>query len=326
MTQKKQAQGKLFSKAPKEIWVAIIAGGATLVTGIFGLIGVGLAGYFGYLGNRLPIDATQTAEATVMMELYSSNSSSINIDPSPQITNLVTTTPTVASSTQPITVQLSWSPIDCVPSMTRVLPNNSTPASQDVILDAINLGVSNGGIQEWPFAPLDPFEGSTHDMSFMVKISASPQNGDWAKISNAMNLRISSSRNTTVESVNVANLYGGCGTGKIRTFSLAELDNNFEEYTQTLHYEDTDFFTLEPGEFEIFSVDMKCKTPGAFDVNIDIEYELMSDKGFVSLENLPLVICPLDYSIWYSEPLGDTNFIMLMGDYIWDGTKYINRE
>jgi hypothetical protein len=144
------------------------------------------------------------------------------------------------------------------------------------------------------------------------------QGTDWIKLSNSVNISVTSDGNLE-DKLNLRHVEG-CGGGDYRFFSPdISLETSYPVYSVKAQNDEFDFFTLQPGEFESFDFNFYCKSPGIYTVSIELPYSLL-DVSYNYTYTVPTkIICPKSYSLWNSYT---AKMLEYGGDFIWDGEKY----
>ena len=123
--------------------------------------------------------------------------------------------------------------------------------------------------ENWPaLIPLS----DTRQMRFWVTAGAG--NREWLKLSNSITVTV------MVLGPNIdldqEFIVGGCGAGgNIREFPAIDLQQSSDTYSYELLNKEFDFFTLEPGEPELFAVPLVCRTPGKYTLVASSQYEYL---------------------------------------------------
>jgi hypothetical protein len=117
---------------------------------------------------------------------------------------------------------------------------------------------------------------------------------------------------------------GGCGGGGfIRYFSVVPLKSDFIEYDILSSSTDADYFTLEPGESEMFSLSFTCQSPGIYGLKISIPITYKQTDGIIDIPIINGVVCPERISTYEVDSLGEGWFVYDSAVYYWDGSEYI---
>jgi hypothetical protein len=141
--------------------------------------------------------------------------------------------------------------------------------------------------------------------------------GDWLEISKTLDVSIDVNKNIpdAVDAIEVTACGGG---GEERIFPDLALDNNYAQYSVETTYPDFDFFTLQPGEFEIFYVPFQCDALGLYQITIKIPFRARSYEG--NIEFTEIIMCPQTFTLWqYDQP---SDYLYPPEIYEWDGSNY----
>lgn len=202
-----------------------------------------------------------------------------------------------------------------------LLPPNIRP-DQDINLAAKQV------MDEWKGTD-DPFSSwlfvsnpSTNGVSLLLTLTNLPDRVDWIKLENKLDVSINAESNPP-DQVNVLTVTG-CGAGGLyRTFSDVSLASEFQNYKITSASSDFDFFSLQPGESEIFELSLNCQAPGIYRATFNIPYSSLESRGMVEVEYDRSIICPSAFTVWTME-MADEAFVSSKS-YVWNGTGYAIR-
>ena len=231
-----------------------------IIVAIIGCAGTFISALFGYLAIKsqieIPIRTTQTADA-LQKDLTA------NAPEKPtQVT--FTSTPTIDWS-----AVLKGSTTFLAPCGVRVVPDH-------VSLDPKNMQSSLANFNS-EFSK--SHEGNDWDVGHGTVLTfylESYSQLNWIKVENRFNLNIYVDSEIP-DNVNIVSI-AGCGGGAWQPLGNVELINqaNMREYRISLNYPDVDFYTLQPGEFEVFSINLECKAPGIYSFAIETYAKYLS--------------------------------------------------
>jgi hypothetical protein len=266
------------------------------ITAALGCIGTVTAASIGYMGiqdqiNR-PIHATQTAQANTDLGLT-------------QITSTFT-------GIVDARIVLAYACFDMnvariIP--TSIHPNTSTGQSE------INAAIDNIDNQ-WAIGP---------DSQIGLVLTNITNDMNWIILSNTIKAVISPLNTDETEKANVVTIEnGGCGSGQsagsnIRYFPDIVLEKSFDEYAQNVKYAGFDYFTLQPGEAEIFVLHFKCAAPGAYKLSLEMTGTQNNETKLLTITSALPVVCPKSYDSWQWWVGG---VIQQGNSYIWNGNGY----
>ena len=287
-TKQKQTTKKgLDAKSTIAITVAIIGVCGTVcaafITALFGFMSI-------QSQVKTPINATQTAEAR-------NSSSSSN------------------SSSQ--TNDLDWTnfiEVNHIPLCDfRVLPDNLNYNSGNVGEQIAKAFENDRSI--WAEVPyvIDEFN-QTADILFDIRNTSSQ---DWVEVSKTVDISIDVQSEIPAK-VDVLHPIGCGGGGEIRYFPNVNLDDQFSQYTETVTFEDFDYFTLQLGEFEQFLIPFTCTTPGYYRLTLSIPINIRDEAG--EILSTTSVLCPSSFVLWDFDPV--VNTVVAVNSYTWDGSTY----
>jgi len=269
------------TKIPAQISAATIGLVGVIAAAIIGLCGAIIVAYFGYLGIRAqieePIHATQTAQAKLPSASLPTPASQSN---TPSQSN-----PPAGNNSSP--TDTDWQTFLNLDTGSgcgtlRVLPIAINPNgnTEKQITDA-NLDK----IQDWSI-----IAGSRYLMLNSIA------NNDWIKISKSLNVSVSTT-STIPAHVDVVNIEGCGGTGHNRVFPSINLRSDLSNFTQELTFSGADFFTLQPGEFEVFEVPFGCEDLGYYNISVSTEYTYQGESGIAEFPEFN-VLCPQTFTVY----------------------------
>lgn len=162
-------------------------------------------------------------------------------------------------------------------------------------------------------------------ISLYLTITASPNNLDWIRLANKLTITVR--HISDVPAVSEIMQFSGCGAGgTYRTFSSVPLNLDYPEYNVLSASTDADFFTLQPGEIEVFQFGFQCNSPGLYSVEVHIPITFQGRDEIVVYKDFPGFNCPgrLNYNHVYPS-LGLPNSkseIYDVKQYEWIGNGY----
>lgn len=199
--------------------------------------------------------------------------------------------------------------------MLRLLPNEIRPA-EDVYLagDQIKAAWESQAYQHWPYLNTQAWEPQS---GFMLRVQGNPLNQSWATFSNQVRLQLS--MRPVGEHINaVAFTDGGAGAEYYSFEAPVPLRAFDETYLTSARFAGIDYFSVQPGESFYLIFNYACTAPGIYTQQIEINYEYGQEAGTLQLADLPVLVCPQSYSLWYwGWPL-----IFQVEEYRWNGETY----
>lgn len=203
-----------------------------------------------------------------------------------------------------------WSPDYC--DMALVFPPDISPDQNPVdAKNAFNQAIKTGEATRWQRAPV------SSQGSMMLKLTSVVEGRDWIRIGNTVSADVSV-RTNLPDHLNI--IQDCAGAGDIREFPSISLDASYAKYTARTTYKDADFFTLQPGEFEIFKFFFRCHSPGIYIANLEIPYAFTESNGNIEFTP-PTLICPKSFTVW-STLMSDSELVS-RGTYVWKDNNYI---
>jgi hypothetical protein len=271
-----------------------------VVVAIISLTGTIFTALFNYLSTRsqteIPIEATRTAESV-----------------------LIKTTPTLSTPLidQPtITPTLDWNSIFRISTNKsvcgyKVVPEFISLDPSDMQLSLANLSpeFSKQDGRDWHTA-INPYW--SYDVESFSQLN-------WVKVENRFFLNIFV-ESEVPDNINIIYVYG-CGGGSPVSLSEVELLNqsNLSQYRIKLEAQGIDFFTLQPGEFEVFQIPLVCKTPGIYSISVELFAEYIDQMYSPVVAPSTKIYCPYHYS-YYS--FGFYTNLNYEGEFEWNGSEY----
>lgn len=194
-------------------------------------------------------------------------------------------------------------------------PNNEASNLVETAYKAALDGSSaNESYKTWAAAP------HIHNGNTMtgvgVSITASGSNTEWIRISNIMHVSIS--YEPISDHVQLVEITGGGGTGEERLASKpVRLSDSYDNSNVNVEFPEGDFFTLQPGEVEVFDIPLECKAPGIYRINLRITYSYEGENHSMSFANFPTQVCPNQASLWFWE-----YGFYKKEEFFWNGSGY----
>jgi len=295
--QKKQSYG---------LKVAILT---AAITAVIGLIGTVVTVYIQDIYRpSLWAKQTQTAEA-IRQPWLTQTVESLPTKPTPTLSTPIINMPTLTPSTD-------WNTI------LRVSPNYITcgykVVPEFILMDPSDMQLSLANLSP-EFTKQDGEDWHTAISTSLFYDIESFSQLNWIKIENQVNLNIFVNSDIP-DNLNIIYVYG-CGGGSIKTLSEVELinQNNLSQYRIKLDSPGVDFFTLQPGEFEVFQIPFVCKTPGIYSISVELFAEYIDQSFSPTVVPSTKVYCPYHYS-YYS--FGFYTNLNYEGEVEWDGNEY----
>lgn len=142
-------------------------------------------------------------------------------------------------------------------------------------------------------------------------------NHDWVELNKSLNVSVSTNSKVS-KHADVVELVGCGGTNQIREFPSINLRSDLNNFTQKSTFAGADYFTLQPGEFEVFKVNFKCETTGYYKVSPTVEYSYQGEKGIIEFPEFN-VLCPESFTVY---TMGDINSLSGVESYMWENGEY----
>lgn len=299
MSKKKQKTSWLQAINDKRL--AVLGSVLVAIIGCSGTIFVAVSNYMSAsMQIEKPISFTQTIEAKT---------------PIPQVTTKPPATAIISPTSVPkqplLSASTTYGPCGVTVIPDYIKPSNGVEQALKQIIEAENRG---------EIFPLAVSYGNR--LSLSIEFRSKVQTNDWLKLDNKMKVTITSDSNVKSK-VNIREV-SGCGGGMFRYFSPdVGLNTDYPTYSLDVEYDDFDFFTLQPGEFEYFDLAFYCQTPGIYTVSIELPYSLSNASDYYTYTVPVQLVCPENFSLWNSYPI---NTLQYGGDFKWDGKEYNRSE
>ena len=321
-------------KGKTELNIAKIGLISAIAVAIIGLVGIGVTAYFSSQSAQAPIlisiQATQTAEAKAVEEQVAIAPTETAKIPTSTIEPTMMVTPTDQNPTAipssiptaiPTEITQDWGAIFQIYTLGSCEEPVVIPSSFDIegdpetaVKQIFESNDSNDN-EPWQIGP-----GGRRYISLARNIVSKSENKEWIQLSNTTRVTIRGN-DSAPDHVNV--MMNCAGAGNKRVFPPIELDPQFNQYEVSTTYQEADFFSLQPGEFESLNFIFHCKTPGTYSVILSIDYLYLGQPGKITI-NSPDLICPQSYSLW---EIWDLPFPSIrLGDYVWNGTSYVETQ
>lgn len=299
---------------------------ALIVVAIIGLIGVIVQSNTSTNVVKLTIGVSLTAEAKLTQSAIQAESTNDALTLIAPFTNTPLPTST-STSTTPIEVSArimvdSWD----TENAALVLPDNVSPEqNSDITLR------QDPDFDNWLIAPVSLANDSEDDIksgkllkAMMILGNNSANNGSWVKIDNKISISLDLVSSNVEDHVNLVVIKREGGGGEdYKYFSPVKLDQNTDSLDQTIT-SPFDFFSLQPGEADVFIIDFICEAPGIYQASAKLTLTSSEGAEEEKVTGFGKIMCPNSYTLWNtraSSPLKLTN----KGEYYWDGDQYIKK-
>lgn len=171
-------------------------------------------------------------------------------------------------------------------------------------------------------------DSEARNITIYLSIRSLAEGNDWVNLERE--IEVSIRHIDDVPSIAEVVYLTGCGGGAYyRYFSTVPLNTDYGEYNVTSVSTDADYYTLEPGESEIFVLDFECDSTGLYAVDINIPITYQGEDEIVTYSDLAGIICPGTANMNYGD-VGDeisTGYeviIYQVEQYEWTGSGYRN--
>lgn len=196
---------------------------------------------------------------------------------------------------------------------------------QVLIPDYFTIGQENAKIKEWisnlqrthqvgNWTQVASERDNGIHFQYLTGISADPSNKAFIELIKTATATVIA-QNEVPDQINSVTGSGCGGPGKTQDFSTLLLESTFKSYIDKMTMPGVDYYSLAPGEFQYFSFQFRCVSPGFYQITINLPYKYIDEKGVVTMTS-PNLICPRSFVLWNSADM------QLSTKYSWNGTKY----
>jgi len=307
MNKQKPTNNSKIKKIDTPIKIAIIGGIVTLASALITSI---VAPLVLEHVNQAPIPTYSPHPAAELVEQQLITESGLQASALTS-TSTPETIPTATNEIPVIDIRIDL-PRDQCPSV--AFPPNIDPSQDPAQAGQIAAkALDSGDVDTWPIV-------NNHAILEMTVTSLISEN-HWIKLSNAIEIGVAADQSGFPDYIEALLVSWGCGGGGVmRTFSDILLSADFETYSQESTTSEFDFFTLQPGEFEVFTFPIRCKTPGVYSLSFKVPYTLIDRSDVFMYRYERPILCPKSYTAWGLE---EGTFMSSSKDQ-WDGQDYQN--
>jgi hypothetical protein len=198
--------------------------------------------------------------------------------------------------------------------ISRVLPGYVHPEeNEQEALAQVLQSIEDKSYEKWQQAP---FGESFKLGSLITSVS---QDIERIKLSNTAHVEVIAK--DVPDHINVY-ITGQCAGGSNRPFPPIALDSAFKTYSGSIINTHFDYFSLQTGEFEVFEFTFNCKSPGIYNVRLEVPYELGEDARTITIHNSAELVCPKSYTEWFDLGFNDNTTFDRVKNYVWNGEQY----
>jgi hypothetical protein len=129
---------------------------------------------------------------------------------------------------------------------------------------------------------------------------------EWVRIENKIRVKVLNYKQ--LSELNAVQLL--CGGGQERDFPTVQIDTTKDEFDTT--FPEFDYFTLQPGEFEVFNLVVMASEAGEYEVEIGLDYSYKGKTATFWLPQSYQVFTPQKYTTFVEGlwmPLWESNFV-----------------
>lgn len=178
---------------------------------------------------------------------------------------------------------------------------------------------------ELMYAPLLQHDASSSMRLYLTITNVTPNEG-WINLSKDLKISIRFIDEIPLNS-EVVQLTDCGGAGEYRYFSRVPLSTDYPEYNVTATSTEADFYTLQPGEFEIFVLEFQCNAPGLYGLQVNIPVHFQGRDETIAYSGFPGFSCPDRVNYSYGSPTTETATgyevaIYNAEQYEWTGSSY----
>lgn len=129
---------------------------------------------------------------------------------------------------------------------------------------------------------------------------------EWVRIENRIRVKVLSYKQ--LSELTAVRLM--CGGGQVRDFPTVQIDTSKNDFDTT--FPEFDYFTLQPGEFEVFDLLVTASEAGEYEIEIGLDYSYKGKTETFWLPQVYKVFTPQKYitiveAFWM--PLWESNFV-----------------
>lgn len=145
---------------------------------------------------------------------------------------------------------------------------------------------------------------------------------EWVRISNKVFVRVIN-HDPLPETLNAIDFFCA-GAGKTREFPVVKVSGSGQtEFSQTLP--DIDFFSLQPGEFEVFDVSVSATEIGYYELVIGVEYSYGGKTNIIWTDHPIYLYTPQEVNVWMRTP-PDILQLFSVGQFVNGQYNYVKNE
>lgn len=166
------------------------------------------------------------------------------------------------------------------------------------------------------------------DSSFILheRLESAVEGTEWIQLSNTATISIIVQ--PVPDQIDIIQPFDECGDGgEYRDFPPVSLESNSKQYMIDSTFTGFDYFTLEPGESEVFVYSLKCADPGIYSMSIDVPYEYKGHRYISSWKIDYEFVCPNSFTFWKENLIYQNDEfhseVVKVGNYMWNGLKYV---
>lgn len=173
------------------------------------------------------------------------------------------------------------------------------------------------------YAPNISQPSPNNNMEIFLTITSIVETEDWVRLSREASITVNRLENAPEDATLIES--SECGGGEFfRYFSPVPLRADFDKYESETSTNEFDYFTLQPGEPEVFVFSFTCEAPGIYHVDMNLPYTYQNSDAKIVFMGINGIICPEDATYFNAGiiPGVDETVILDVSTYSWNGSEY----
>lgn len=172
------------------------------------------------------------------------------------------------------------------------------------------------------YAPYLISQSQNNRIEIFLRITSIVDTSDWVTLSREASITVTRLDDAPDDSAIIENAQ--CGGGEFfRYFSPVPLRADFDKYESDTSTSDYDYFTLQPGEPEIFIFALTCEAPGIYRVDMNLPYTYQDEDERIVFTDISGVVCPDDATFYTTGMIPEVETVILdIATFTWSGSEY----
>lgn len=267
--------------------------------------------------------AIVSAAATITVAVITGMFELLQRQPSPTTPSPSTVVPAIATATEQLPIRLDVKPVLISPDPWCIggflLPTDVNPVTNPELaykeLDARHFF----DIPPDKAETVQDFNGAVAEVTV-----TSLANQEWVRLANKIMVKIANYEPLPgpVDSWVVIGCGGG---GNVRDVYIS-IRNLRSTFSGSLPDPKVDFFTLQPGEFEVFSVSVTANEPGHYELNFGVEYSYQGTTSELWSKQTVTVLNPELVRGWLADRSSDPPKLVHVVNYRFENGEHIEES